>query len=201
MKLPDFGDSYDGKQMRELVRMLEYALRRSGSASGGSSGGLSDALPRPLGTASPGVSGSGSRSDHVHELPSAEEVGADPAGTAAATLGAHVAQANPHPQYALAADVGRIFPFSTNLVAEGTTLEVPADYNLLIEDGGIDVDGELVLFGAIVSVNPNIPTIPDSLIQNVVIQPDQPVVTVPTLWIARSLGDPAENTGFIIVEP
>lgn len=57
------------------------------SAGGGAPVGSS--TPQPLGTAMPGVSSSASRQDHVHDMPSAADVGADAAGTAAAAVAAH----------------------------------------------------------------------------------------------------------------
>ena len=48
---------------------------------------LSDDTPEDLGTASAGVSVEASRSDHVHAMPSAGDVGADVAGAAAAVAG------------------------------------------------------------------------------------------------------------------
>lgn len=51
---------------------------------------LSNATPADLGTAAPGVSTEASRADHVHDLPTAADVGADAAGAAQAvadTLG------------------------------------------------------------------------------------------------------------------
>jgi hypothetical protein len=44
---------------------------------------LSSATPAALGTAAAGAGTTASRSDHVHPMPSAADVGADPAGTAA----------------------------------------------------------------------------------------------------------------------
>lgn len=54
-------------------------------APGGGGGGadLSDATPAALGTAAAGTGTEASRDDHVHAMPSAADVGADPAGTAA----------------------------------------------------------------------------------------------------------------------
>jgi hypothetical protein len=60
----------------------------------GEAANLSTATPQSLGTASPGSDTEASRSDHVHPLPSAAQVGADPAGSAAAvnsTLSSHTA--------------------------------------------------------------------------------------------------------------
>jgi hypothetical protein len=60
----------------------------------GEAANLSTATPQSLGTASPGSDTEASRSDHVHPLPSAAQVGADPAGSAAAvnsTLSSHAA--------------------------------------------------------------------------------------------------------------
>jgi hypothetical protein len=54
----------------------------------------SASLPADLGVASAGSSSSFSRSDHVHAMPSAADVGADPAGTAAAAVGSLAAVAS-----------------------------------------------------------------------------------------------------------
>ena len=48
----------------------------AGSGGGGGSPGLSNANPADLGTAAPGVSTEASRADHVHDLPTAADVGA-----------------------------------------------------------------------------------------------------------------------------
>ena len=48
---------------------------------------LSTDTPEDLGTAAAGVSMEASRSDHVHAMPSAADVGADPAGAANAVAG------------------------------------------------------------------------------------------------------------------
>lgn len=63
----------------------------------GSGGGapVGSATPQPLGAASPGVSTSASRQDHVHDMPDAADVGADPAGAAAAAQ-AHAVQRGNH---------------------------------------------------------------------------------------------------------
>lgn len=60
----------------------------------GEAANLSNAIPQSLGTAAAGSGSEASRSDHVHPLPSAAQVGADPAGSAAAVasnLSAHEA--------------------------------------------------------------------------------------------------------------
>ena len=49
---------------------------------------LSNDPAQALGTASAGVGAEGSRDDHVHPMPDASDVGADPAGTAAAAVAA-----------------------------------------------------------------------------------------------------------------
>ena len=58
-------------------------IREGDIVTGGSGGDLSDAAPQDLGTAAAGVSDEASRADHVHDMPTAADVGADPAGTAA----------------------------------------------------------------------------------------------------------------------
>ena len=52
---------------------------------------LSDAAPQDLGTAAAGVSDEASRADHVHDMPTATDVGADPSGTAATAVTVHTA--------------------------------------------------------------------------------------------------------------
>lgn len=49
--------------------------------------GLSNATPADLGTAAPGVSTEASRADHVHDMPTAAQVGALPDNTALLALG------------------------------------------------------------------------------------------------------------------
>lgn len=49
---------------------------------------ISAANPQPLGVATPGITGEVSDAGHVHALPTAAEVGADPAGAAAAAVSA-----------------------------------------------------------------------------------------------------------------
>lgn len=61
--------------------------------------------PAALGTAGVGTSTTLARADHVHAMPSAEDVGADPSGTAAAAVAAHVAATDPHPQYLTSAEL------------------------------------------------------------------------------------------------
>ena len=57
----------------------------------GPAANISDATPEPLGVASPGSDTEASRSDHVHVMPSASDVGADASGTAASAVSAHAA--------------------------------------------------------------------------------------------------------------
>jgi hypothetical protein len=58
-----------------------------------SSVALSNSNPVALGSAAPGAGATASRYDHVHPMPSASDVGADSAGTAAAAIVAHLAAA------------------------------------------------------------------------------------------------------------
>lgn len=55
---------------------------------------VGSATPQALGGASPGVSGNASREDHVHPMPSAEDVGADAAGASAAAQAHAIQRAN-----------------------------------------------------------------------------------------------------------
>jgi len=52
---------------------------------------LGDATPEDLGTAGAGASTSAARQDHVHNMPSASDVGADATGTAASAVSSHAA--------------------------------------------------------------------------------------------------------------
>lgn len=63
---------------------------------------LSDVTPQALGTAGAGTGTRPSRDDHVHPMPTAENVGADPAGTASAAMTAHTSASDPHSQYTTA---------------------------------------------------------------------------------------------------
>jgi len=51
-------------------------IREGDIVTGGSGGDLSDAAPQDLGTAAAGVSDEASRADHVHDMPTATDVGA-----------------------------------------------------------------------------------------------------------------------------
>lgn len=53
-------------------------ILREGSGGGGGGPSLSNATPVDLGTAAPGVSTEASRADHVHDMPTAADVGAAP---------------------------------------------------------------------------------------------------------------------------
>lgn len=69
---------------------------------------LSDTQPAPLGTVAPGVSTEASRSDHVHAMPTAAQVGADTSGAASAAIIAHESAPDPHPQYLLEASAAAV---------------------------------------------------------------------------------------------
>jgi hypothetical protein len=193
MKLPTFGNEYDGQKQRELIRLLELTLRQlrdamsaagvgttggSSGSTGGSTGGptvtLSNTTPRPLeATGRPGTSAQASRSDHVHRLPTLQELGAEAVGAALAIIQAHELAKDPHPQY-LTADDG-IFPTELIPGAEKVTMDsiiitvddptytmdsvgsqaetlVPEHKILLIGDQGLDVQGTLNLKGSLMSV-------------------------------------------------
>lgn len=70
--------------------------------------GPASVLPQSLGTAAAGASGDFARGDHVHDMPSAADVGADPSGTASAAVGTHEAAADPHPIYALESSLAAV---------------------------------------------------------------------------------------------
>lgn len=88
---PDIGKSFI-LQAEPASTLANWQELLSPGTGGGAPVG-SD-TPQPLGTASPGVSSSASRQDHVHAMPSAAAVGADPAGAAAAAQAAAVQRSN-----------------------------------------------------------------------------------------------------------
>ncbi|MGQ7957692.1 hypothetical protein ACUTAF_08245 [Pseudomonas sp. SP16.1] len=89
-------------------------------ASGGGAP-VGSAVPQPLGTATPGVSTSASRQDHVHEMPSAADVGADPAGAAATAQAAAVQRSN-HTGTQLAATISDLAEAVLDVALTGLSL-------------------------------------------------------------------------------
>ena len=107
----------------DLGAVGDYYLRVNGDVYGPKASGwgavqftltgsalLSDSTPQPLGTAAEGTAATASRSDHRHAMPTAAQVGADSAGTAAAAVAAHEAAADPHPLYITAGEVAAAAP-------------------------------------------------------------------------------------------
>jgi len=80
-----------------VIRVSQGLTGPTGPAA--ESAALSDADPAVLGVAAPGVSADASRADHVHPMPSAADVDADPAGTALDAMNAHLTAPDPHGQY------------------------------------------------------------------------------------------------------
>ena len=66
-------------------------IREGDIVTGGSGADLSDAAPQDLGTAAAGTFDEAARADHVHDMPTATDVGADPSGTAATAVTVHTA--------------------------------------------------------------------------------------------------------------
>lgn len=83
-----FGDVRTDKTSDEAADALAEAIDDNHTDGSGSGGGadLSDATPEPLGSAAAGTSDEASRADHVHEMPDAADVGADPAGAAVSAV-------------------------------------------------------------------------------------------------------------------
>lgn len=172
VKLPQFGDEYAGHSMRELVRQVEFALNELNRAISGaitvvnpspgdptpdpggspSSVVLSNEDPEDLGIAHPGTSTAVSRGDHVHNLPSASDVGADPEGTAAAAIADHESAEDPHPQYIQDDD---LVPYSLNKIDVGDEVSIPRNANLVIYDH-FDCRGSLDLRGSLCDTSPDI---------------------------------------------
>ncbi|MFI8608503.1 hypothetical protein ACIGFL_09280 [Pseudomonas sp. NPDC077649] len=82
---------------------------------------VGSAAPQPLGTATPGVSTSASRQDHVHAMPAAADVGADPAGAAAAAQAAAVQRSN-HTGTQLAATISDLAAAVRDVALTGLSL-------------------------------------------------------------------------------
>lgn len=80
---------------------------------------LASTAPAALGaSADVGTESTSARADHVHAYPTAANVGADAAGTAAAAVAAHVGLADPHPQYLTVAEGNAVYqPLDTDLSA------------------------------------------------------------------------------------
>jgi hypothetical protein len=100
---------------------VQFTLTGTGGAS------LSDSTPEPLGTPSAGTALVGSKGDHRHAMPTAAQVGADAAGTAAAAIAAHAAAADPHPTYATAAEAAAAAPVQSVAGRTGAVTLAPAD--------------------------------------------------------------------------
>ena len=68
--------------------VLEFTIPRGET---GPAANLGTAAPEDLGVAAAGTSSLASREDHVHDMPSASDIGADASGTAASAVSAHAA--------------------------------------------------------------------------------------------------------------
>lgn len=169
VKLPEFGNEYEPHKQREMVRQIEYAMREINRLVGGTitiinpppteptpnppptgeSIVISNETPSALGNPHPGTLSSVSRADHVHPLPNAGNIGADPEGTAQAAVEAHEAAENPHPQYF----IGTPQVYSRNRVEVGEDIPVPRNVNLIMYDH-LDLRGSLDLMGALCDASP-----------------------------------------------
>lgn len=77
---------YDNSDSGLTATNVQDALDELANGGGGGGPSPSDATPQDLGTAAAGTSTSYSRGDHVHGMPSAADVGAQPAITASGIL-------------------------------------------------------------------------------------------------------------------
>lgn len=123
---------------------------------------LSNATPQPLGAATPGDSSDAARANHVHQMPSAADVGADPSGTAAALVEDHASLPDAHPQYLsqsegdaryvqpaqlppskLSAKISTLFasPANSTAVTVVLSLVIPANYLTAGKCFDIDLEG------------------------------------------------------------
>lgn len=110
-----------------------------GTSTGGGAG-LSDAAPLPLAAmADPGESEEASRADHEHALPSAQQVGADPTGTAAAAIASHLAAADPHSQYTTSQEAAAAAP------VQSVALSLPSGWSTQATSTGGNVTLSLAL--------------------------------------------------------
>ena len=75
----------DTEDKSNLVAAINEAAQSGGGGGGGTSPAPYTSDPLELGTASPGSSSKYSRGDHVHPMPSADDVGAIPSPSSPAT--------------------------------------------------------------------------------------------------------------------
>lgn len=88
------GDVVYAEHVNSVMDYLENDLPTDILAAAGVS--ASDADPQDLGTKDPGVSADFSRADHVHDMPSAADVGAATSADIDAAITAHSADTDPH---------------------------------------------------------------------------------------------------------
>jgi len=88
------GDVVYAEHVNSIMEYLDDTLPGEIAAAGGVV--ASDAAPEDLGTPDPGVSTDLSRADHVHDMPSAADVGAATAADIAAAIDAHEIDTDPH---------------------------------------------------------------------------------------------------------
>lgn len=114
--------SLDGLQVQQDATSNEVQQGQTGAVT------LANQPPEPLApTAQAGRIDEASRRDHRHPFPTAAEVGADPAGTAAAAVAAHVAAVDPHTQYLTAAEGAAAFDALGAASAAVTAHEAASD--------------------------------------------------------------------------
>jgi len=97
------GVSVAGQGDLDALKVRVVALEEAGEGVQ-----LSDDTPESLGTASAGVGTEASRADHVHQMPTAAQVGADISGAASSAITAHEAASDPHPQYTTVSEAGSL---------------------------------------------------------------------------------------------
>lgn len=134
--------SLEAAQATQTTRTTQITQELSSSSA---SVTLSSAKPKPLAAAAvAGVINKASRDDHQHPFPTAAEVGADPGGSADTALTA--AQSYADTQIALHGS-------ARYRIEADETVVVDAGHLLLITDLGLDIEGDLDLFGELVEVN------------------------------------------------
>lgn len=153
--------------------MLVSRTNKNTGSGGGSGPPLSDAIPLPLGTPAAGSSGAASRADHIHRLPSAEDVGAlaatalsdaipAPLGVAAAGSSSAVPRADHKHAMPTATQVGAVpasggsftggVTFGSGLTSNGTTTinsALMVDGDFAHQSGNASFEGETAFKGLV----------------------------------------------------
>lgn len=136
--------------------------------------------PSALGTQAVGTSAALARADHVHAMPTAANVGADPAGTAASAVSTHAGAADPHPGYATDADVSAVAATVPTAISNHEAAADPhTGYQKESEKGVANGYASLGADGKVPAAQLGVVASPSE----VDIQATQPVALTTELWV------------------